>query len=119
MKNQNNSLEKNSIFSKIKSWWYNIFHKSSKAKENLNNTQDATVSENNKLEETNMFDECRKKNERRMYLLQLQNKYENKIISESEINEKDKIDLEALYVEQIRDLKIKVKGVESKIQKIS
>lgn len=30
MENQNNSLETNNIFSKIKSWWYNIFHKAKK-----------------------------------------------------------------------------------------
>ena len=116
MKNQNNSLEKNNIFSKIKSWWYNIFHKAKKEK--VNAVEDTVVSGNNKSEERNIFDEYRRKNERRRYLLQLQNKYENKMILESEMSERDKNELESLYIEQIGDLKRKIKSVDTKIQKL-
>lgn len=116
MKNQNKSLEKNSIFSKIKSWWYNLFHKVKK--EEVQVVQNVIVSENNKMEENNIFDEYRKKNERRRYLFQLQNKYENKMILESEMNENDKAELEVLYIEQIGDLKRKIKSVDTKIQKL-
>lgn len=112
MENQNNSLETNNIFSKIKSWWYNIFHKAKKEK--VYAVEDAIVSEKNKSEETNIFGEYRKKNERHKYLLQLQNRYENKMILESDISENDKTELEALYIEQINNLKRKVKTVESK-----
>lgn len=116
MKNQNNSLEKNNIFSKIKSWWYNIFHKAKKEK--INAVEDTVVSENNKSEERSIFDEDRKKNDRHRYLLQLQNKYENKMIVESDMSENDKAELEALYIEQIGDLKRKIKSVDTKIQKL-
>lgn len=118
MKNQNNSLEKNNIFSKIKSWWYNIFHKTKKVEEETKVVQDTIANENNKNKERNIFDEYRKKNERHKYLLQLQNRYENKMILESDISEKDKTDLEALYIEQIGDLKRKIKSVDTKIQKL-
>lgn len=117
MKNQNNSLEINNIFSKIKSWWYNVFHKAKKEK--VYTVEDTIVDRKNKSEETNIFDEYRKKNERHKYLLQLQSRYENKIILESDMSENDKTELEALYIEQINNLKRKVKTVESKIQKIS
>ena len=117
MKNQNNSLEKNNIFSKIKSWWYNIFHKAKKEK--VNAVEDTVVSENNKSEESNIFDEYRKKNERHKYLLQLQNSYENKMILESDMSESDKTELEALYIEQIGDIKRKIKSVNTKIQKLN
>lgn len=117
MKNQNNSLEKNNIFSKIKSWWYNIFHKAKKEK--VNALEDTIVSEKNNGEETNIFDEYRKKNERHQYLMQLQSKFENQMILESDISESDKADLEALYIEQIDNLKRKIRNTESKIQKLS
>ena len=91
MKNENNSLEKNNIFSKIKSWWYKIFHKSKKAEEKSSDNQDTSVGVNNQLEVKNTFDEYRKKNERRQYLMQLQNKFENKIILENDISESDKV----------------------------
>ena len=71
------------------------------------------------LEIKNTFDEYRKKSERHQYLLQLQNMFENKMILESDIGESDKADLEALYMEQISNLKRKIRTVESKIQKIS
>ena len=119
MKNQNNSLEKNNIFSKIKSWWYNIFHKTKKVEEEIKVVQDTIANENGKNEERNIFDEYRKKNERQKCLLQLQNRYENKMILESDMSESDKTELEALYIEQINNLKRKVKTVESKIQKIN
>lgn len=64
----------------------------------------------------NTFDEYRKKNERHQYLLQLQKKFENKLILESDISESDKADLEVLYMEQISNLKRKIRTVESKIQ---
>ena len=119
MKNQNNSLEKNNFISKIKSWWYNIFHKSKKAEEKLDNNQNTILSVNKQHEVRNTFDEYRKKNERRQYLIQLQSKFENKMILESNISESDKTDLEALYIEQIDDLKRKIRTAENKIQKLS
>ena len=87
--------------------------------EKLNEKQNTTVSVNNQPEVMNAFDEYRKKNERHQYLLQLQNKFENKMIFERDISESDKADLEALYMEQISNLKRKIRTVESKIQKIS
>lgn len=41
------------------------------------------------------------------------------MILESDISENDKTELEALYIEQINNLKRKIINVESKIQKIS
>lgn len=115
MKNQNKSLEKNSVFSRIKSWWYNIFHKE---KKEINVIQNTVVVENNKREEINIFDEYKKKNERNKYLQKLQKKYEDKIILEKDMSERDKSDLETLYIEQISDLKRKIKSVDNKIQKL-
>lgn len=121
MKNQNNSLETNTIFSKIKSWWYNLFHKS-----NGNSIEPQNVSQdtNNALnEEINInkpkdfFEEYKEKNERREYLLNLQRKYKNKEILEEEMTEEDRTDLENLYMEQNMELKRKIRSFDSKIAK--
>lgn len=117
MKNQNNGLKDRSIFSGIKSWWYNIFHKSKKAEEKMDNKQNATA--NVSFEANNVLEDYRKKNERYRYLIQLQNKFENKLIFESDISENDKLNLETLYLEQINDLRRKIKNIESKIQKLN
>lgn len=119
MKNQNKSLEKNSVFSRIKSCWYNIFHNSKNAKDKLNDNKDTNVSVNNQFEVMNTFDEYRKKNERYQYLMQLQSKFENKKILESDISGNDKADLEALYIEQIDNLKRKIRAVDNKINTLN
>lgn len=117
MKNQNNSLKKWNVFSRIKYWWYNIFRNSKKIEEKIDNKQNTTTSAS--LEGNNVLEEYRKKSERYKYLMQLQNKFENKLIFESDISENDKVELEALYVEQINDLRRKIKNTESKIQKLN
>lgn len=117
MKNQNNNLKDRSIFSRIKSWWYNIFNKSKKIEEKIDNKQNTTA--NVSFEANNVFEGYRKKNERYKYLIQLQNKFENKLILESDISENDKVELETLYVNQINDLRRRIKNIESKIQKLN
>lgn len=114
MKNQNNNL-KWSVFSRIKHWWYNVFHKSKKIEGNIGNKQNTIASVS--LEANNVFEDYRKKSERYRYLMQLQNKFENKLILESDINENDKVELETLYVDQINDLRRRIKNIESKIRK--
>ena len=75
MKNQNKSLEKNTIFSKIKSCIYNLFHKSEKNKLSLKCDEDTTTT-SNVLKENNtankFFEEYKLKTERHQYLLNLQ-----------------------------------------------
>ena len=116
MKNQ-----RNTFFNNIKSWLYNIFHKSKKLNECLIKQEDTEECESvsNKFQEKNSFDEYKKKAERHNYLLQLQKKFENKDILESEINEIDKADLVALYIEQIKNLKRDIRIIENKIRKLN
>lgn len=68
--------------------------------------------------EESIFDEYRKKHERHKYLLQLQKRFESKMILESDMSKSDKAELEDLYIEQIADLKRKIKSVDVKVQKL-
>lgn len=113
MKNRSNTF-----WGKIKSWWYNIFHKSKKLDECLIQ-EDNNVNKSTSIVEENIFDEYRRKTKRHNYLLQLQKRFENKIILENEISDVDKSDLEVLYIEQINNLKRNIRTVENKIQKLN
>lgn len=116
MKNQNNSLKTNGFISKVKLWFYNIFHKSQASENKLNNSNSLNTEKNNVLQKS-FFEEYKEKNDRRQYLLVLQKKYKNKEILEKDMNEQDRIDLENLYVEQNTELKRKIRGMETKITK--
>ena len=109
----------NTFFSNIKSWWYNIFHKSKKLDECSTKEEDNNANKSTSVEERNIFDEYRRKTEKHNYLLQLQKRFENKIILENEISDVDKSDLEVLYIEQINNLKRNIRTVENKIQKLN
>lgn len=122
MKNQNNNLEKNNIFSKMKSWMYNLIHKSKKndlllKSDEYTPTTSDVLKENNK--ENNFFEEYRLKNERHQYLLNLQRKYKNKEILERDMSQEDRNDLENLYIEQNNELKMKIRSIDFKITKAS
>ena len=120
MKNQNNGLERKNLFFKIKSWLYNLFYKSSNInEENIGEPKEANQESITKNKEQNVFDEYRKMNERYQYLLQLQKRFENKNIHETDMNQNDKKDLEKLYIQQIGELKVNIGLVESKIKKIT
>lgn len=116
MKNQNNSLKTNSIISKVKVWFYNLFHKSQADENELNNSNSPAIENSNDIQK-NFFEEYKEKSERRQYLLALQRKYKNKEILEKDMNEQDRIDLENLYVEQNTELKRKIRATDSKIAK--
>lgn len=123
MNNQNNSLETNNVFSKIKVWLYNLFHKSKKFEINVvstNNLENQSGTLNEKQNDENdkvFFEEYKEQNERRQYLLSLQRRYKKKEILEEEMSEEDRIDLEKLYEEQNAELKRKIKSLDSRIAK--
>lgn len=117
MKKQNNSLETNTLFSKLKSWLYNLFHSSSKGKiEKQESVQTNTIQvDKSSSEQKGFFEEYKEKEMRRQYLLDLQRKYKNKQIREDEMSEEDRISLENLYIEQNNELKRKIRSYDSKI----
>lgn len=115
MKKENNSIDKINLLSKIKSWCYHLFHL--KGRNELTNNQEDIVISNN-IPELTTFEKYRLQNERLQCLLKLQEDFEKGAIQEESINEKDKLDLESLYKEQINNLKRNIKNVEVKIQKL-
>ena len=120
MNNQNNSLENNSLFNKVKSWFYHFFHKSPIIEPGTSNaiTDNTTVSEKEvTTKPKDFFEEYKEKNDRCQYLLNLQRKYKNKEVFEEDMSEEDRIDLENLYIEQNTELKRKIRSLESKIAK--
>ena len=119
MKNQNNSLKSNNLFSKVKAWLYNMFKRSQKNRTNFENTDQVNATTVNEIKVNNKpknyFEECKEKNERRQYLLNLQTKYKNKEILEENMNEEDRTDLENIYMEQNMELKRKIRALDSEI----
>ena len=117
MKKQNNSLEANTLFNKLKSWLYNLFHNSSQGKiEAQENIQTNTIQVDESSKQKGFFEEYKDKEMRRQYLLDLQRKYKNKQIREDEMLEEDRISLENLYIEQNNELKRKIRSYDSKIK---
>lgn len=112
---EHNDLESNWI-NKIKSWVHRLFHKSTQGISSSVNEQlvNSTIE---KVKENDFFDEYKQKNERHQYLLNLQRKYKSKEILEKDISEKDRIDLENLYVEQNNELKRKIRSYDYEIEK--
>lgn len=115
MKKENNDLETENLFLKIKSWLYHLFHKSN----NLLKPNTSAVSKDleKNIKTNSFFEEYKLKNEKREYLLDLQGKYKSGIITESDMNQEDINELENLYIEQNMDLKRKIRMYESKINK--
>ncbi len=111
MSEQNNSLRTNNIFSNIKTWFYNLFHKS-KTNEVESIEGNNNISNEENVKPKDYFAEYKEKSARRQYLLNLQRKYKNK-----EILEKDRIELENLYIEQNSELKREIRSFEAKINK--
>ena len=109
-----NKLQKNTIFLKLKSWWYNLTHKNSKSPTDPLILQDDIHEEITSKQMP--FAEYRQLNERQTYLIELQKKFENKEILEKDIEIQDKNDLEKLYREQINNLKREIKNFEKKLQ---
>ena len=101
----------NSIFMKIKNWFYNLFHshKEIEAPKEENNEKTNSNGERNYIEAQ------REKTQRHMYLIELQKRYKNGSILEEDLSEEDRIDLENLYVNQNNELKRKIKSLESKL----
>ncbi len=117
MRKDYNKIEMSSLFSKVKSWLYHLFHRTN----NLigESTVDAPIDNEKNTNANNFFEEYKLKNKRREFLLDLQKKYKAGIISEIDMNEEDKNDLENLYIEQNTELKRKIRFYDSKISKIS
>lgn len=113
MNNQNNNLEKNNIFSKMKAWFNGLFHKPKITETNMKNQ------ENVDRKPKDFFEEYKEKEKRRQYLFELQKKYKNKEMLEKDMSEEDKDDLEKLYIEQNMELKRKIKAYDSKIAKVN
>lgn len=121
MKNENDGLETNNLFFKVKSWLYNIFHKSQISESKSDKTESTSIvlneqKDNNKP--SNFFEDYREKTERRQYLLNLQRKYKNKEILEENMSDEDRIGLENIYAEQNAELKRRIKALDSKIAKV-
>lgn len=118
MNNQNNSLEPNTLFNKVKTWLYNLFHKSLKNNTKSQEVQLNTIKANeNSDRPKDFFEEFKEKEMKRQYLLDLQMKYKSKQIREDEMSEEDRIGLENLYIEQNNELKRKIRAIDSKIAK--
>ena len=118
MKEKNNSLKENTLFNKVKSWLYGLFHKSKRIENEVNYSNSFKLENNNEIN-YDFFEEYKEKSERRQYLLALQRKYKNKEIFEKDINEQDRNDLKNLYIEQNTELKRKIQAVDFKIAKAS
>lgn len=114
MRRDYNKIEMSSLFSKVKSWLRHLFHRTNNLIEE--STVDAPIDNEKSTRINNFFEEYKLKNERRDYLLDLQKKYKAGIISEGDMNEQDRIDLENLYVEQNTELKRKIRSYDSKIK---
>lgn len=120
MKNQNDSLENQNLFLKVKSWLYNIFHNSQLRESKTENIKSINIVLNEaKLDNkpNNFRESYAEKNERRQYILDLQRKYKNKEILEENMSDEDRFDLENLYEEQNTALKRRIKELELKIEK--
>lgn len=120
MKNQNDSLENQNLFLKVKSWLYNIFHNSQLRESKTENIESINIVLNEaKLDNkpNNFRESYAEKNERRQYILDLQRKYKNKEILEENMSDEDRFDLENLYEEQNTALKRRIKELELKIEK--
>lgn len=121
MKKQNNDLESFKLFNKVKSWIYNLFNKASNMNSKLNDVEvraNETNNLKNSVKKSGFFEEYKKKNERREYLLNLQRRYKAKEILEQDMSEDDRSDLENLYIEQNNELKRKIRSYDSKISKL-
>lgn len=110
-----NNLKEVTIFSKIKSFIFNNFKKGNYESSIKNEQAPIDTPLNSKF--SNFFEEQNQKIERRNYLIQLQHKYENGNIKESEINETDKKELEELYKENIIELKRKINAIDIKLKR--
>ena len=120
MKNQNDSLENQNLFLKVKSWLYNIFHNSQLRESKTENIESINIVLNEaKLDNkpNNFRESYAEKNERRQYILDLQRKYKNKEILEENMSDEDRFDLENLYEGQNTALKRRIKELELKIEK--
>ena len=63
------------------------------------------------------FENIRKDTMQRLELLELQKKFENGLITEDEMTEKQKIELEKLYDEQISELDNKILQKENELKR--
>ena len=115
MKKEDNRLEVSNLFLKIKSWLYHLFHKSNSLTDD--NTTVTPKNLENNIKTNTFFEEYKLKNERREYLLNLQRKYKSGIITENNMSQEDRNDLENLYIEQNTELKRKIRTYDSKIEK--
>jgi hypothetical protein len=98
MRKQNNDLEKNNMFSKLKSWLYNLFHKSKNNKTLIQKIETSQIKKPSEIKPQTLFEEHRQKNERYQYLLDLQRKYKNKEKLEKDMSAEDRTDLENLFM---------------------
>ncbi len=117
---KNNNLMEIGIISKIKRWLNQFFHKTYN-NQNVSNTEIHGKSLNqlvSQKESQNIFDKYRYIENRRQYLLKLQKKLEGNTISENELSDKDKADLEKLYIEQISELQRAIHNIGMKIKKL-
>ena len=117
---KNNNLMKIGVLSKLKGWLLKVFHKlhNSKNVANIENHNIEPEKLTNQKEGQNTFEEYRQINNKHQYLLELQKKLENNLISESELNHEDKAALERLYMEQINELQMTIYSMDKKIQKL-
>lgn len=65
----------------------------------------------------NFFKNIRKDTIKRLELLELQKKFEDGLISENNMNEAQKVDLEKLYDEQIQELDYKIQRKENELKR--
>lgn len=67
------------------------------------------------IKKTNFFEEQKEKSRQYNYLLELQKKFENEEITESEISYEDIKELKKVYKDQIGILKAKISKIESQL----
>ncbi len=116
MKNSKD-LESRNFVSKLKSWIYHLFKKDVCCEPSMDN-EDLSNIQNSEVEATkNFLNEYKMKSDKRKYLLDLQKKFESKLILEKDINSEDQKALELLYMEQINELKRSISSVEYRIKK--
>ena len=114
---ENNNLQNVNIFSKVKSWIYHLLKKAVRAESKVEYANTSDIQSSQLKTTNNLFEEYKMKSDRRQYLLDLQKKFESKLVLEKDINNEDQKDLESLYVEQINELKRNIRSVDYKIKK--
>lgn len=73
--------------------------------------------DNHEMPRLSSLEMYRKQQEERQALLELQKRYESNQIAEEELTEKEKADLEKLYLEQISELKRGIDNIEKKVKR--